>query len=290
MTALDTGEAQPAVASERRREQDRALSIAVLGRKGGSGKSTTAFNLAGSFVHRGLRCLLIDFDSQASISALFFADVKRNVIQPDQATRNQMTTQSIGARLVDVALGIEDLIRPIGPGLDILPGDRSIESVSDALKDNPTGPHRLRRLLQGRTAQYDVVIIDTMPTLGYSQLSAMFAGDVAVVPTRLADHDTNALGSLLALRDEQVEYGFHPAPVVAIVPADYKGEESHQRTRLARLRETYGELVTAPIPHSALIDRAFNDGIPAPITSPETPVARAYQLLADRLLPREVSS
>ncbi len=102
MTALDTCEAQPAAAIERRREQDRALTIAVLGRKGGSGKSTTAFNLAGSFVHRGLRCLLIDFDSQASISALFFADVKRNVIQPGQGTRNQMTTQSIGARLVDV--------------------------------------------------------------------------------------------------------------------------------------------------------------------------------------------
>ncbi len=290
MTALDTREVQPAAQVERRQGQDRALTIAILGRKGGSGKSTTAFNLAGAFVHRGLRCLLIDFDSQASISALFFADVKRNVTRPDGGARNQVTAQSIGARLVDVALGIEDLIRTIGPGLDILPGDRSIESVSDALKDNPTGPHRLRRLLQGRTDRYDVVVIDTMPTLGYSQLSAMFAGDVAVVPTRLADHDTNALGSLLALRDEQVEYGFHPAPVVVIVPADYKNDEAHQRARLGRLRQTYGELVGDPIPHSALIDRAFNDGIPAPLTSPDSPVARAYQALGERLLPREVLS
>ncbi len=44
--------------------------IAVAGRKGGAGKTTTALNLAGVLVERGLRVLLVDLDPQASLTRL----------------------------------------------------------------------------------------------------------------------------------------------------------------------------------------------------------------------------
>jgi len=50
--------------------RDMTRIIAVAGRKGGAGKTTTALNLAGVLVERGLRVLLVDLDPQASLTRL----------------------------------------------------------------------------------------------------------------------------------------------------------------------------------------------------------------------------
>jgi chromosome partitioning protein len=49
------------------------LSIAVVGRKGGAGKTTTAFNLAGALAAQGQRVLLVDLDPQASLTGILLA-------------------------------------------------------------------------------------------------------------------------------------------------------------------------------------------------------------------------
>ncbi len=47
-----------------------SLIVAVVGRKGGSGKTTTALNLAGALAEDGRRVLLCDLDPQASLTRL----------------------------------------------------------------------------------------------------------------------------------------------------------------------------------------------------------------------------
>jgi len=48
----------------------RPLTVAVVGRKGGAGKTTTSFNLAGALAARDLRTLMIDLDPQASLTSI----------------------------------------------------------------------------------------------------------------------------------------------------------------------------------------------------------------------------
>lgn len=48
----------------------RPLIIAIAGRKGGSGKTTTALNLSGALTEDGRNVLLIDLDPQASLTRL----------------------------------------------------------------------------------------------------------------------------------------------------------------------------------------------------------------------------
>ena len=49
-----------------------ALTISFINQKGGCGKSSTCFHLAGAFAQVGLRILLVDADPQGSLSQGFF--------------------------------------------------------------------------------------------------------------------------------------------------------------------------------------------------------------------------
>ncbi len=249
------------------------LRIGILGRKGGSAKSTTSYNLGGAFVEQGLRCLLVDLDSQASLTRALSDD-------PVPAE------QGIGARIAEPTRGLRDIIRPITAGLDLVPGDRSIEVAAAALAQNPAGPLRLRLLLDQVADEYGAIIIDTAPMLGFTQTSALLAGDLAIVPTRTgAQQDIDALVDIFALRDELAAYRFTTAELVAILPSNYHADEAPQRDGLAALRGGYGDLVAAPIPHSPLIERAINARVPVVQNSPKSSVAAAFRSLAVRLNP-----
>jgi chromosome partitioning protein len=253
-----------------------AVQIAVLGRKGGSAKTTTAFNLAGALAETGKRCLLVDLDSQASLTRALSDD-------PVQAG------YGIGSRLADTELGMSDIIRSISLLIDLAPGDRSIEATALALAQNPAGPLRLRLLLETVCASYDAIVIDTAPLLGFTQTSALLAGDVAVVPTRTgAQQDIDALTDIFATQDELRRYRFTTAEIQAILPSNFHADEAPQRDGLTGLRAAYGLLIADPIPHSPLIERAINGRVPVVRSNPRSPAAIAFRALAVRLAPVEV--
>ena len=256
-----------------RADRSRALQVAILGRKEGSAKSTTAYNLAGALAAEEKRCLLVDLDSQASLTrALSDAPV------PPEG--------GIGARIAEPTRGLRDIIRALAPLLDLAPGDRSIEAAANALAQNPAGPLRLRLLLDEVASGYDTIIIDTAPMLGFTQTAALLAGDLAIVPTRTgAQQDIDALVDIFALQEELARFRFTTAEVIAILPSNYHADEAPQRDGLAALRASYGALVADPIPHSPLIERAINSRVPVVANSPRSPVAAAFRALATRLQP-----
>ena len=251
----------------------RPLQIAVLGRKGGSAKTTTAYNLAGAFAATGSRCLLVDLDSQASLTRAL----------SDQPVAAE---HGIGSRIAQTERGIRDAVRAVGWGIDLAPGDRAIEATAAALAQNPAGPLRLRLLLEEVRGVYDVVIIDTAPLLGFTQTSALLAGDIAVVPSRTgAQQDIDALADIFAMQEELRRYRFNTAEIVAIVPSNYHADEAPQRAGLAALRSAYGPLIAEPIPHSPLVERAINARTPVVLSSSRSPAAAAFRALARRLSP-----
>jgi len=247
------------------------LYIAVLGRKGGSAKTTTAYNVAGALAAEGKRCLMVDLDSQASLT---------RALSDDPVAHDG----GVGARIAEPRRGLRDIIRPVGELLDLAPGDRSIEAAANALAQNPAGPMRLRQLLQGVAADYDAVVIDTAPLLGFTQSTALLAADKAIVPTRTgAQQDIDALVDIFALQEELRLYRFATAEIAAILPSNYHADEAPQRDGLDALRVAYDGLIAEPIPHSPLVERAINARRPIVVSSPRSPVAAAFRALVARL-------
>jgi chromosome partitioning protein len=240
--------------------------VAVVNRKGGSGKSTTTLNLAGALAELGLAVLIVDLDAQASLTRLLTGDpVERGV----------------GSCITAPGQAASILIRHVLPGIDLLPGDRSIEAAALALSDSPSGFLRLRKVLAPITG-YAVLLVDTPPALGFALSSAVLAAGWAVLPTATTQQDIDALIDTLTAMDELAEDELTAARRLAIVPNSVHRDRPDEGG-LRALREVYGDLVTAAIPHSAAIKRALNRHLPLAQTEPKTAAMVAYRTVAARV-------
>lgn len=168
---------------QRRREGDRLQVIAVTNFKGGSGKTTTAAHLAQYFALRGYRVLAADLDPQASLSALFG-------IQPEFDLEPNETLYG--------AIRYDEAQRPLGSivkstyfnGLDIVPGNLELQEfehetpralTSSSRSTDKLFFTRVATALKSVEEDYDIVVLDCPPSLGYLTLSALCAATSVLV-------------------------------------------------------------------------------------------------------------
>lgn len=246
---------------------DRSRIICIINRKGGAGKSTTARNLAGVLLRRGLRVLIGDLDPQASLTRLLL---------------DRLDRPGIGACLLDSSYRASDCLVETPSGLHLLPGDPSIEQAALSLSTLGSGHLRLRRVL-GDLSGFDVLLLDTPPALGFALSSAAIAAAWAILPTFTTQEDLDALTDTLHVLDQLKADGLPCAEVLAVVP-NRLYRDSADQGGLAVLRETFGEVVSRPIPHLVAIKQASNARLPLDRYDPKSPALAAYEELADRVI------
>ncbi|MEL6660861.1 MAG: plasmid partitioning protein RepA [Bacteroidota bacterium] len=180
--------------------------IAVANFKGGSAKTTTSVHLAHFLALRGYRVLVVDLDPQASMSAMFGA-------QPEFDVATNETVYA-ALRYDNKKRPIEEIIRPTYfAGLDIIPGNIEVmEFEYDtprvlATKESNAGSVFFERLAQalGQVEdRYDVVILDTPPSLGYLTLASLYAATGLLVTVHPAMLDVASMNQFLLMMGDLV--------------------------------------------------------------------------------------
>jgi chromosome partitioning protein len=160
----------------RRRPGEKLQTIAVTNFKGGSAKTTTTLYLAQFLALSGYRVLAIDLDPQASLSSMLG-------VQPEFDLADGDTLY--GAIRYDASRRpLKDIIRKTYfDGMDLVPGNLELMEFEHetpmALNDRQrTGEVFFRRVgmaIAEVEADYDVVVIDCPPQLGYLTLGAVCA-------------------------------------------------------------------------------------------------------------------
>lgn len=247
-----------------RRPGEHMQVIAVTNFKGGSGKTTTAAHVAQYFAMRGYRTLAIDLDPQASLSALFG-------IQPEFDLGENETLYG-AIRYDEQKRPLSEVIRKTYfAGLDIVAGNLELQEFEHdtpkVLAEKHRGSDRLffsriASALQTVDQDYDVVILDCPPSLGFITLSALCAArsvlvtihpqmlDVASMSQFL--HMTAGLLDVVEQAGGDADYDFFRYAITRYEPND-----GPQGQIVGLMRSLFGERVlTTPILKSTAISDA----------------------------------
>lgn len=188
----------------RRGPNEPLQTIAVANFKGGSAKTTTTVHLAHYLALRGLRVLAIDLDPQASLSTLFG-------FQPEfDVAANETLYAAI--RYDDEQRPLREVIRPsYFSGVDVVPGNLELMEfehetpqaiVSGAARGQEIFFRRLKSAIDQVEADYDVVLIDAPPQLGYLTLGALFAATGLLITVHPAMLDIASMNQFLAMTSD----------------------------------------------------------------------------------------
>ncbi|MBN2232894.1 MAG: ParA family protein [Deltaproteobacteria bacterium] len=141
--------------------------IAVSNRKGGTGKTTVSVNLAAELALLGRRVLLIDLDSQGHCAVGLGVKVAAG-----EATAHRLFVDpaaTLGAAFRDTE--VPNLwLAPADPGFDHGSGERDDRRLRDAIE---------REHLAER---FDVIVIDTPPSLDALLVNGLMAATRVLVP------------------------------------------------------------------------------------------------------------
>ncbi len=189
-----------------RRQGEHLQILAVANFKGGSAKTTTSVHLAHYLALRGYRILTIDLDPQASMSAMFGA-------QPEFDVDTNETIYA-ALRYDKHRKSIRDVIRPTYfAGLDLIPGNIEVmEFEYDtprvlAMKEVTLGSvffERLDQAIREVEDDYDVVILDTPPSLGYLTLASLYAATGLLITVHPAMLDVASMNQFLLMMGDLV--------------------------------------------------------------------------------------
>ena len=139
--------------------------ICVCNQKGGTGKSTTVCNLGIGLARFGKKVLLIDGDSQGSLTAsLGYKD-------PDSL---DVSLATIMEKLInDEELASEEGILHHQEGIDLMPANIELAALEVSMV-NVIGRERiLKNYVQLVKNQYDFIVIDCNPSLGMITINAL---------------------------------------------------------------------------------------------------------------------
>jgi chromosome partitioning protein len=148
--------------------------MAVVNFKGGSGKTTTAAHLAQYLALQGYRVLAVDLDPQASLTAL-------HGYQPEYDIGPNETMYG-AVRYDDNRRPLNEIIRKSYiSGLDLVPGNLELmeyeHDTPRALAERSVEPFfgRVASALGTVADDYDVMVLDCPPQLGFLTLGALCA-------------------------------------------------------------------------------------------------------------------
>lgn len=143
--------------------------LAIANQKGGVGKTTTAINLAAAFAKKGKKTLLLDLDPQSNSSITF--------LEIHQLQKNVYDV------LTDPQCGFNDVIQHTSVlHLDVAPSRIALAKLESNLVGEFDAPFRLKDKLDAVRKEYDVVVIDTPPTLGLITVNALVACTHLLIP------------------------------------------------------------------------------------------------------------
>lgn len=250
--------------------------ITITNQKGGVGKTTTAVNLAAELARIGKKVVIIDIDPQGN------------------ATSGLGISREGVAGLYEVlfenVLFQDVLLNTTVKGLDLVPANRSLLSAEMELVTMTDREYRLKSVLGSINGRYDLVFIDTPPSLGLLTVNALTAADGILIPIQCEYYALEGLSELLRTY-ERIRDSLNPfLEITGIVMTMYDERTNLSSQVFEEVKRYFQEKVfDTIIPRNVRLSEAPGFGKPVYQHDPGCRGALAYKLLAEEMINRRYS-
>lgn len=237
--------------------------VSVVNFKGGSGKTTTAAHLAQHLAFHGYRVLAVDLDPQASLSALHGVQPEFDV-DPNQTLYATIRYDDENRR------PLRDVIRPTYiANLHLVPGNLELmefehETPKALMKKRDPGDlffARMDAALASVSDDYDVVVVDCPPQLGFLTMSALCAATAVLVTVHPQMLDVMSMCQFLLMTSELLSVvadagGAMGYDWMRYLVTRYEPGDGPQKQMVSFMRSLFGENV---LNHEMLKSTAISD-------------------------------
>ncbi len=247
--------------------------IAVTNQKGGVAKTTTTVNLAAAMARRGLSTLLVDMDPQGNASVSSGVNIRE-----------------LEAGSYDVLIGetsVKDAIVASTNGYDVLPANDDLAGAQVDLMEFDDANLRLKKALKNVQSQYDLIVIDTPPSLNVLTINALAAAPKVLLPVQCEYFALEGVNSLLTTL-AMVKKALNPQlEILGVVRTLYDGRTGLAVEVTKDLMKHFREkLCETLIPRNIRLAEAPGHGVSIFEYSPRCRGALAYKALAEELSTR----
>ncbi len=251
-----------------------ATVISVTNQKGGVGKTTTSVNLAYYLAKLGKKTLLIDFDPQGNATSGLGVD-----------------KQALKATMADVVMETKTLDKIIIPtdfkNLYLAPTTPSLANTEVELAQADKRFTRLKSAIEASKGAYDVVIIDSPPSLSLLTVNGLIAAKYVLLPVQAEFYALEGLGQLLETM-KLVRKGMNPTlELLGVLPTMIDGRTTLSGQVHDEIKKHFpGKVFNAVIPRNIRLAEAPSHGLPVGAYDKFSKGARAYKALAKEVLDR----
>jgi chromosome partitioning protein len=238
--------------------------VSIASRKGGTGKTTTALNLAYSLleVSSAERILLIDMDSQANLTSSvdIINDVTYNVYD--------VIINDVNIAKVIYETNIK--------GIDIVPASVELADIEVEIADMSNRERLLEKAIKREKLDYDYIIIDTSPALNLATVNALTASSSVIItarPSLFSFQSIEEVIELIELINEELHYD------ILVTQIDRRTNISKEF--LADLEENYqNHVFKTSISQNIALVEAVMDRLPVGLYDDRATTKKQYLELA----------
>jgi chromosome partitioning protein len=256
------------------------LTFCLINQKGGCGKSSTCFHLAGAFVGLGYKVLLVDVDPQGSLSQGFLGS---------DFVENLPASETLAAVFDEASFFVDHrlLVRETPfPGISLIPSNQTLAEFNTPRPEmGGMTQYAIRELLEAQE-EYDIVLLDCPPNLYQCSWNGMIAADYVLIPVPPEDFGTQGLRAVHQAIDQARRLNTRLRRLGHLVTRYDKRLLIH-RSYEERLRGLYRELVLdTTIPEASAYKVSLACRQPVQFYSAKSPAAVIMRTLAEEMLRR----